>query len=158
MAILKTLGANELTNQEIANELGVAAGKLHFHTRKLLDAGLIELAGTRQDGPRTEKLYRRTLRSNFRIPQVEDGSAPPLRHYIQNALAMYEQTWLDFGEKGFSQYGFHQVYYVSPKTFAELQAGVIELMRKIEAESIEDEQEDTMFVSLAALLHELPAR
>ena len=158
LAILKTLGGQELTNQELANELGVAAGKLHFHTKKLLAAGLIELAGTRADGPRTEKLYRRKLNSNFRIPAVEDGSAPPVRQFIENALAMYEQTWMDFGERGFLQYGFHQVYYISPKTFEELKEGVLTLMHKIQDDAVPEIQEDTKCVSLSALLYEIPEK
>lgn len=158
LAILKTLGRGELTNQELANELGVAAGKLHFHTKKLLAAGLIELAGTRADGPRTEKLYRRVLNQNFRIPPVEDGSAPPLARFIQNALSVYDQSWMDFGDVGFPNYGFHIVYYVSPEGFAELKDDVLALMEKIQRLGVEEITEDTKCVSLSALIHEVPEK
>ena len=158
LAILKTLGNGDLTNQELANELKVAAGKLHFHTRKLLAAGLIELSGTRQDGPRTEKLYRRVLNQNFRIPPVEDGSAPPLARFIQNALSVYDQTWMDFSDVGFANYGFHIVYYVSPDSFNELKDDVLALMKKIESMGVDEIVEDTKCVSLSALIHEVPEK
>lgn len=158
LAILKTLGNGELTNQELANELGVAAGKLHFHTKKLLAAGLIELSGTRANGPRTEKLYRRVLNENFRIPPIEDGSEPPISRYIQNALSVYEQTWMDFGDKNFASYGFHQVYYISPESFKELIQDVNSLMEKIERMGVPEIVEDTKCVSLAALINEVPEK
>jgi len=39
-----------MTNEELAHELGVPSGKLYVHTKKLLDAGLIISAGSRQKG------------------------------------------------------------------------------------------------------------
>ncbi len=158
LAILKTLGSGEFTNQELANELGVAAGKLHFHTRKLHAAGLVELSGTRMNGPRTEKLYKRVLNENFRIPPVEDGSAPPLSRYIQNALSVYEQTWIDFPDQKFTSHGFHIVYYVSPESLKELTQDVIDLMHKIERMGVAEIVEDTKCVSLSALIHEVPEK
>ena len=47
LRVLETLGAGEaeqLTNRELAQRLGVDPGHLHFHVRMLLKAGLIELA------------------------------------------------------------------------------------------------------------------
>jgi DNA-binding transcriptional ArsR family regulator len=58
VGILERLKNGAMTNEELAKSLGVESGKLYFHTKQLLTAGLIERAGSRQNGPITEKLYR----------------------------------------------------------------------------------------------------
>lgn len=58
MGIMSLLAAEAMTNEELARKLGVASGALHFHTRFLRDAGIIDVAYTRRNGPQTEKYYR----------------------------------------------------------------------------------------------------
>src|SRR5687768_884360 len=55
VAALRLLGDRAMTNEELAQALCVESGKLYFHTKQLLDAGLIELVETRAKGPITEK-------------------------------------------------------------------------------------------------------
>src|SRR5476651_1264141 len=76
VGILRRLIEEAHTNEELADQLGVASGKLYFHTRKLLDLGMIALVGTRQKGPLTEKLYRATAR-RFTLPAPVKGGEVP---------------------------------------------------------------------------------
>jgi DNA-binding transcriptional ArsR family regulator len=57
LKVLQVLGESEqpMTNRELAAQLNVDPGHLHFHVRMLYRAGLIELAGT---GGGREKPYR----------------------------------------------------------------------------------------------------
>src|ERR687883_1578716 len=67
LRVLEMLGAGEaqeLTNRELAQRLGVDPGHLHFHVRMLLKAGLIELA--HNGGSGREKPYRAVART-FRV-------------------------------------------------------------------------------------------
>jgi len=152
--ILSLLATQNLTNEELATAMGVASGKLYFHTKKLLDAGLIELAEVRQKGPRQEKVYRRTF-EDFRIEMVEDGSAPPLAHFIRNALTNYESKWAD--GKDFAQYGFHLIYYHTPEREKEFYDRLTQLMNDFRETAIPDGQNDEAtggrLISLAALMH-----
>ena len=54
--VLSLLANRQMTNEEMAKALGVESGALYFHTKHLLTANLIELAGTRPKGPIIEKL------------------------------------------------------------------------------------------------------
>ena len=149
---MRELDGTEKTNEELATALGVASGKLYFHTKKLLDAGLIELARTREKGPVTEKLYRRSVRE-FRIPIVEDGSAPPLANLIANGLSVYENTWRQSKTKKFSQYGFNAIYYVTEEQEARYYKIIAELHQDILANKLEQVVDGARMISISGLVH-----
>ena len=155
LAILRALGDRERTNEELASELGVSSGKLHFHTKKLLDAGLIELAGTRQKGSVTEKLYR-VRAHDFRIPMVEDGSAPPLLHLAHNAVQFYESAWRDATDKHFMQLGFHWMLYQTPENKVAFFDRLTALMAEFEAAAVDPSTPGATLVSFLGLIHATP--
>ncbi len=108
LRILERLAGAALTNEELASALGEQSGKLYFHTKRLLDAGLIVPAGTRQKGPITEKLYRAAARRFLAPPPTLDGDAPPLETALASALALYRSDWQESGGlPGELQMGFH---------------------------------------------------
>src|SRR5579871_3932829 len=72
LGIVRLLRQKAMTNEELAHALGVASGKLYFHTKQLLDAGLIRFVGTRQKQAITEKLYRAT-NMRFRLAPLFDS-------------------------------------------------------------------------------------
>jgi len=85
---LLLLCEKEMTNAELANSIGVAPGRLHFHTGQLLDAGLIEIAGTREKGPITEKLYRASAR-RYESKQAPEDIDRPLASTFETGKDLY---------------------------------------------------------------------
>ena len=116
-AILTQLNvAGAQTNEELASALGMASGKLYFHTKRLLDAALIEPAGTRQKGPITEKLYKAKVARFVVPPPQKGGTTPPLADVVAAGLALYEATWeRTSGLPGALELGFHMVLPQSPE-------------------------------------------
>ena len=76
LGILRLLLQGNKTNEELAKALNVASGKLYFHTKTLLDVGMIELAETRVKGSIVEKVYKPTFTSFYQPPG--DGVAEPV--------------------------------------------------------------------------------
>ena len=152
---MKALGSREMTNEELARELGVASGKLYFHTKALLEAGLIERAGTRQKGPRTEKLYRK-VGVGFFIPVREDGMAPPLYHFIENALGLYANSWQQANGAGFTQYGYHVMKFLQPDDLAKVVRLVHELLDFVDQSAVGPDVDGAKLVSLSTLAHVVP--
>lgn len=93
LSILSKLRDGEMTNEELAKAMGVESGKLYFHTKMLLNAGMIEPAGTRRKGPITEKLYRAAARSYYAPPPPLNGPQAPFADMMSSALAMYQEAW-----------------------------------------------------------------
>lgn len=143
-----------MTNEELAAELDVASGKLYFHTKKLLDAGLIEFAGTRRKGPLTEKLYRQAG-VGFAVPVVEDGSAPPLAHYIANAMSLYENTWRERAGVEFMQLGYHIMRPIPAVKARELFQKIKDLSDEIEAITTDLNDGESHSISYCVLFHEV---
>jgi len=108
LRILELLADDALTNEEIAAALGEQSGKLYFHTKRLLDAGLIVLDQTRRKGPITEKLYRAAGRRFLAPPPALGGDTPPLEVALTSALDLYRSDWRESGGlAGELQMGFH---------------------------------------------------
>lgn len=152
-SIMRHLVQAELTNEELADRIGEPSGKLYFHTKKLLDAGLIELSHERRKGPLTEKVYRLAA-SGYRIPMLDDGSAPPLSHFIENSLSLYLAKWRKEQGGDFNQAGFHYTVYVTPEKELEYRNRIFALMKEIEANTVEPTHPDAMLISFAALCHQ----
>ncbi len=152
LSILRLLAGGEMTNEELATELGVASGKLYFHTKKLLDAGLIEAAPTRQKGPLTEKPYR-VVSDGFHIPILSDGSAPPLLHFLINALRLYEATWREADGKDFTQIGYHVMYYQTAENEAKFLKQLDQLCNEFVAAACQPNDDTARMVSIGAIAH-----
>ncbi len=54
-----------LSAQDVAERMNRAAGTIHYHTKALLEVGLLVLAESRRRGARTESLYVRAGRSVY---------------------------------------------------------------------------------------------
>jgi DNA-binding transcriptional ArsR family regulator len=57
-ALLQVLQDQEMTLQQASDRLGLKAGHLRYHLRRLLEAGLIKLTRKRDTGRNLEKYYR----------------------------------------------------------------------------------------------------
>ena len=123
LRILQLLAADARTNEELAALLGEQSGKLHFHTKKLLDAGLIVLERTRQKGPITEKLYKAVARQ-FTLPTpTKGGKTPPLEAALLSGLALYRSAWEETaGLSGHTELGYHLVLPLEPERRREFTA------------------------------------
>ena len=123
LRILEKLAREAQTNEELAAALGEQSGKLYFHTKKLLDAGLIVLESTRQKGPITEKLYKAVARQ-FTLPTpVKGGETPPLEAALLSGLALYRSAWEDTGGLiGHTELGYHLVLPLEPARRREFSA------------------------------------
>ncbi len=116
LRILELLVKEASTNEELAAALGEQSGKLYFHTKKLLDAGLIVLDSTRQKGPITEKLYRAVARQLVLPTPVKGGKSPPLEATLLSGLALYRSAWEDTGGlTGHTELGYHLVLPLEPE-------------------------------------------
>lgn len=155
LGILRLLAERgEQTNEELARSLGEASGKLYFHTKKLLDADLIELAGTRQKGPLTEKLYRATAK-RLTVPTIANDSTPPLADLLSAALDLYRNTWTQTdGMPNETHLGFHLVLPQSRERIAAFAERLRELVK--EFQSTDAESADGETTSFSALLHTVP--
>ncbi|CAN5470222.1 hypothetical protein BH11ARM1_BH11ARM1_10820 [soil metagenome] len=152
--LIRLLAKKEMTNEELAKEIGVPSGQLHYHTKKLLEAGLIELAGTRQKGPLTEKLYRK-VGEGFTIPRRDDGQAPAYYHFIQNALEAYQTTWEEAPGHEFAQSAFHIFRYLLPEDEKRIYARLGELMKELDEAGVALDTPGAHLVSIAALAHRM---
>jgi DNA-binding transcriptional ArsR family regulator len=134
LRVLETLGAGEaeqLTNRELAQRLGVDPGHLHFHVRMLLKAGLIELA---DGGKGREKPYRAVARTVRVAPElIATGSASDLRAAM---LEEVQRGWEKFGAQG--QFRTAQVTArIAPERALELITRVVEEARDSESDEYE---------------------
>jgi DNA-binding transcriptional ArsR family regulator len=156
-SILSLLTEHSLTNEELADTLGVESGKLYFHTRQLFEAGLIHIVETRAKGPITEKVYQAVAR-NFvsnGLPDAREGDAPPFDAMVAGLLAMYRQAWRDHGSwNGKAHHGFHFLHRVPTERMAEFVTRLKALAE--EFEEIRTDDPDATEYSMGILLHALP--
>jgi DNA-binding transcriptional ArsR family regulator len=95
LEMLGTNGEESFTNRELANELGVDPGHLHFHVRMLLRAGLITLADS---GKGREKPYRAVARTLRVAPELlASGLTSDLRAAM---LEEVQSGWSEHGAEG----------------------------------------------------------
>ena len=154
-AILARLATHgDQTNEELAVALGVASGKLHFHTVRLLDAELITLAATRQKGAITEKLYRATATRFVAPPAQKGGNTPPLRNAVAAGLSLYESSWRESGGLPDAlELGFHLVLPQTVEARRRFAARLRALFDEFQTESVADESATP--VALTMLLHDV---
>ena len=98
LRVLDALGAGDgqpLTNRELAKQLDVDPGHLHFHVRMLLRAGLIDLAG---GGQGREKPYRAVARTLRVAPELlASGLTTDLRAAM---LEEVQRGWAEHASSG----------------------------------------------------------
>ena len=98
LAIIRLLRQKAMTNEELAKALGVKSGKLYFHTKLLLDSGLIVLAGTEQKGPITQKIYRAAAKRFLACDPVEPQQPRDKRNVADSILELFQATRTEFPE------------------------------------------------------------
>lgn len=157
LRILEELAGEPRTNEELAAALGEQSGKLYFHTKKLLDAGLIVLDSTRQKGPITEKLYR-AVACRFTAPvPVKGGKTPPLEQYLVAGLDLYQSTWHETGGlPNQIEGGFHLVLPLEPERRAEFTTRVRALFEDFKEAS--STAPDAQKIALTVLMHAVETR
>lgn len=97
LRVLEMLGAEDeepMTNRELAQRLGVDPGHLHFHVKMLLNAGLIERAGS---GRGREKPYRALAKTVRVAPQLLHSS---LASDLQAAMLEEVQRGFEAHQQG----------------------------------------------------------
>jgi DNA-binding transcriptional ArsR family regulator len=128
LRVLDVLGESkeELTNRELAARLGVDPGHLHFHVRMLLNAGLIELAGSRQ---RREKPYR-AVAAHIRVaPELtRTGAANDARAAM---LEEVQRGWAAYATEGRFR-GAQGTFRISPEQVREVFRTFVEHAEKLE--------------------------
>ena len=131
LRVLETLGASDdpLTNRELALQLGVDPGHLHFHVKMLLSAGLIELAN---GGKRREKPYRAVARRVRVAPELlTTGAANDVRAAMLDDV---QQGWARFSPS--SQFRSAQMLVtMDPDKVRELWNALVEKARELEDEA-----------------------
>jgi DNA-binding transcriptional ArsR family regulator len=128
-----------LTNRELAAQLGVDPGHLHFHVRMLHKAGLIELA---PGGRGREKPYR-AVAPHLRV--APEFRAAGLAGELQAAmLEEIRRGWEAYGGKGDFRSAQINVR-MDPERIAEFVEMLVE-----KAEEIEEEDRDLLVITLVA--------
>ena len=152
LRILQALADQSQTNEELAAALGEQSGKLYFHTKKLLDAGLIVLDSTRQKGPITEKLYRAVARRFTASPPVKGGKTPPFEQCVIAGLELYQSAWAQTGGlPGQIEGGFHLVVPLDAKRRAEFVGRLHALADDFKAAG--SAVSDAKVIALTVLMH-----
>lgn len=153
LRILELLAEDARTNEELATLLGEQSGKLYFHTKKLLDAGLITLESTRQKGPITEKLYKAVARQFTAPAPVKSGPVPPLAGLVTLGLDFYRTVWEETGGLPDQyEFGGHLVLPLEPERRREFVERVQALFDDFKASG--SEASDAKKVALTVLIHE----
>ena len=156
LRILEELAREPHTNEELAAALGEQSGKLYFHTKKLLDAGLIVLDSTRQKGPITEKLYRAVARRFTAPTPVKGGKVPPLEQYLVAGLDLYRSAWAETGGLPDQiEGGFHLVLPLEASRRAEFVARVRALFEDFKAAG--SAAQDAEKIALTVVIHAVDA-
>jgi DNA-binding transcriptional ArsR family regulator len=127
LRILELLAdSNARTNRELASQLGVDPGRLHFHVRMLLRAGLLEPA---PGGHGREKPYRATA---GRLQASPDLRAAGLLGGAQGALIeSVTRGWAAYGGQGHFR-SVKATAHVSPETLQRLLREFFEQVRLAE--------------------------
>lgn len=156
VSILGLLTEAAQTNEELARALNVESGKLYFHTRRLLEAGLIEMVETRQKGPITEKLYRAVARAFTTAAPEKGGDAPTFDTMLTAALELYRATWRESGGLADeTELAFHLVLPHRPKRRREFVERLRRLCDDFQKEASPDAP-NARPLAISVLLHGIP--
>ena len=90
--ILKTIASNpELTQRQLAKELGVSLGKANYCLRSLIDKGLIKAVNFRKSKHRIQYLYKLT-------PNGLEEKARVTSRFLKQKLQEYEEIKAEIEE------------------------------------------------------------
>jgi DNA-binding transcriptional ArsR family regulator len=131
LRVLELLADSQpLTNRELASQLGIDPGHLHFHVRMLLSAGLIELADS---GRGREKPYRAVAQQLHISPELR---ATGLAGNAQAAMIeTVSRGWAAFGARGRFR-SVKATAHVSAETLQQLLRDFFERVREAEEAAI----------------------
>ena len=119
-----------LTNRELAGELGIDPGHLHFHVRLLLRAGLIELA---EGGRGRQKPYRAVAQRLHVSPELR---AAGLLGGAQGAMIeTVSRGWAAFGGQGRFR-SIKATAHVTPEVLQQLLRDFFERVREAEEQAL----------------------
>jgi hypothetical protein len=155
-SIVRLLTEQTLTNEQLAEMLCVESGKLYFHTRQLLDAGIIKIVETRPRGSIIEKLYQAVARSfvTVGLPDAE-FEEPVFDGLISDSLWLYRRTWQEFpGIDGKTHYAFHNTHRIPTDRAHEFTRRMLALIREFQDARTEDPEAEEY--SFALLYHTVP--
>ena len=132
-----------LTNHELAGALGIDPGRLHFHVRMLLRAGLIELA---EGGRGRQKPYR-AIAQRLRIsPELRTAG---LLGGAQGAMIeTVSRGWATFGPQGRFR-SVKATAHVTPETLQQLLRDFFERVHESEEQALAaGEQLDELLITI----------
>lgn len=141
LKVLQALGDSDrpLTNRELAEQIGVDPGHLHFHVRMLHRAGLIELA---EGGRGREKPYRPVAPHLSVAPAVRaSGLATELRAAILEEVG---RGWATYGATS-DFFGVQLNVRLRRDTVRALLDELVE-----QATALEDEREELLTITVVA--------
>ena len=144
LRVLELLADSQpLTNRELASELGIDPGHLHFHVRMLLRAGLIELA---EGGHGRQKPYRAVAQRLHVSPELR---AAGLLGGAQGAMIeTVSRGWATFGQQGRFR-SVKATAHVAPETLQQLLRDFFERVRESEDEALAaGEQLDELLITV----------
>jgi EPS-associated MarR family transcriptional regulator len=91
-SILKTIANNsELTQRQLAKELGVSLGKANYCLRSLIDKGLVKVENFRKSQHRIQYLYKLT-------PRGLEEKARVTSRFLKQKLREYEEIKAEIEE------------------------------------------------------------
>jgi DNA-binding transcriptional ArsR family regulator len=155
IAIVRLTRPKAMTNEELAKAIGVASGKLYFHTKMLVEAGLIRLVGQRQKAAITEKLYRATA-MHF---QTEPSHGAPDKQFdsLDSLVDLYKNTAREYPDlvTGPESLIDYRLLLLTPEAGSDLKAGIQQLITRAVESSRPDPASAPM--ALTVLYHRLPA-
>src|SRR6266550_1347331 len=140
LEMLGTNGDDSFTNRELANELGVDPGHLHFHVRMLLRAGLIALA---ESGHGREKPYRAVART---LRVAPDLLASGLTSDLRAAM-------LDEVQRGWDEHGAEGLFRSAQVTARIGPEKALELIAELVEKARDAEEEGAQPIVITAVLH-----
>jgi Helix-turn-helix domain len=157
-SIIRLLTEQTLTNEQMAELLCVESGKLYFHTKQLLDAGLIQVVETRARGSVIEKQYQAVARHFITIGLPDaDIEEAPFSGLITDALQLYRRTWDDHPRlEGVAHYAFHNTHRIPADRAKEFTERTLALIK--EFQDVRTEDSDAMQYSFALLYHAVPPK
>jgi DNA-binding transcriptional ArsR family regulator len=141
LRVLEALGASEepMSNRELAQQLGVDPGHLHFHVRMLLKCGLIQQVASDKS---REKPYRPAAKTLKVAPELVSAGASELQATVVEDVQKGWNAYADAGQFRFVRINTR----ISPERALEVLSDLVPTF-----EELEDESEETL--TITAIMH-----
>ena len=141
LRVLEALGETEgpMSNRELAQQLDVDPGHLHFHVRMLLKCGLIQQVVS---GKGREKPYRPAARTLKVAPELVSAGASELQATVVEDVQKGWNAYADAGRFRFVRINAR----ISPERALEVLSDLVPTV-----EELEDESEEML--TITAILH-----